>query len=85
MSVTNDWAAMSVPAKWKHVRAGMEVPISLAELDRLEKLFGGEPNEDNPEATTFWGRATVRPRGGGLLTHTLFLKPEAECTRASKD
>ncbi len=78
MSVTNDWAAMSVPAKWKHAKAGMRVPVSLSEVDRLENMFGGEPNGDTPEARLFWGRAATSPHRAPPFTHVLFLKPEGE-------
>lgn len=68
------WRGASVPARWKAAKAGHEVPLTLPELDRLEAMFGGEPNGDSPEASLFWTFGAVRPpaRKGG--PHSFYLR-----------
>jgi hypothetical protein len=69
---------MTLPAKWKHAKAGLQVPVSLAEVDRLESMFGGAPNEDSPEASLFWARAATRRGDNPLFSHVLFLRNSEE-------
>ena len=75
MSTTpNDWARATLTARWKAAKAGHEVPVRLSELDRLEAMFGDEPNEATPDARLFWGAGVLRPpakRGG---PHSFYLR-----------